>query len=672
MKDKIRNLPGVARSILVILGAMVIHLFGRLDLYLINVFAVFVDESNSIGILLTFLSISHLGILIIAKLCGRRPALITAAVTGTFYIICGLSGNSGMLEYLLVMMVTAIIASENDMIRSERKICTHSILYNIHESAIIASLAIILCILNKLIASPFDPDFQTPIVVGGVLLYYGVVILCNMALFFLSFSPLFQRKRKDSKLLDQNFRKQSINSRVIFLINIICLFLLFCFILFSLNVIRTLNKNQKDNLRYTYQDILADRLSENEALLMNGDDEELSAFADELTQMVSAFYVDYPLTIELVVTDGSETINYGTFQITDDTASDHLSATWNPHDSIAFNMSNYTEVGSSGRILIHFSDSTAVQIEELDIFRIYACCFIVCMIFINLIAQAIIRKKLILPINRMTTIADDYAIHSNEDISRFLTALKELNIQSGDEIESLSTSMAATMQSMADYVQQVQETSAKLSSIQHNVIITMADIIESRDENTGGHVRRTAIYVKIIANHLVARGIYTDILTPEYIEHMVVSAPLHDMGKIHVPDSVLNKNGRLNDEEYAIMKKHTLEGRELLSHASKQLGSFDYLEIAMQMALSHHEYWNGKGYPEGIAGEEIPLCARIMAVADVFDALVSKRCYKEGMPVEQACAIIREESGSHFDPAVVDAFFDAIDEIKDALSEQEE
>ena len=227
-----------------------------------------------------------------------------------------------------------------------------------------------------------------------------------------------------------------------------------------------------------------------------------------------------------------------------------------------------------------------------------------------------------------------------------------------------------TMGSMADYIDEVKESVRKLTDMQHNVIVTMADIIESRDENTGGHIKRTAVYVRLIADKLKEKGLFPEILTEEYIENMSVAAPLHDMGKIHVPDSILNKKGRLTDEEFSIMKTHTGVGKELLEQASEQIGTFDYLEIALQMADSHHEWWNGNGYPHHLVGEEIPLCARIMAVADVFDALVSKRCYKDGMPLEKALSIIKEETGTHFDPVVSEAFLECIEDVKKVLEEQ--
>ena len=199
----------------------------------------------------------------------------------------------------------------------------------------------------------------------------------------------------------------------------------------------------------------------------------------------------------------------------------------------------------------------------------------------------------------------------------------------------------------------------RVSNMQSSLIAFMAEVVENRDDNTGGHIKRTARYVQCIANELKKEGAYSDILTDKYIADMVVAAPMHDIGKIHIPDAVLNKPGKLTNEEFEIMKTHTTAGENLLKSAKEEFGESNYLTIAMEMAAYHHERWDGKGYPYGISGENIPLCARIMAVADVFDALTSRRCYKNAMPLEKAYSIIREESGSHFDPKVVEAFFTA-------------
>ena len=210
----------------------------------------------------------------------------------------------------------------------------------------------------------------------------------------------------------------------------------------------------------------------------------------------------------------------------------------------------------------------------------------------------------------------------------------------------------------------------RVSRMQSGMITFMAEVVENRDDNTGGHIRRTAQYVELIAKELKREEIYRDILTDKYVADMVVAAPLHDIGKIHIPDAVLNKPGKLTEEEFNIMKAHTTAGEELLEHAKEELGESSYLNTALEMAAYHHEWWNGKGYPYGISGDEIPICARIMAVADVFDALTSKRCYKNAMPLEKAYQIIREESGTHFDPQVVDAFFAAMERFDGGTYEE--
>ncbi len=206
--------------------------------------------------------------------------------------------------------------------------------------------------------------------------------------------------------------------------------------------------------------------------------------------------------------------------------------------------------------------------------------------------------------------------------------------------------------------------SKKNSELQRSLIITMADLVESRDDNTGGHIHRTSKYVELIAKKLQEEGLYADILTNEYISNMVVAAPLHDVGKIHIPDSILNKPGKLDDKEYEKIKMHTTVGEQIIDKVEENVGEMEYLVVAKEMAAYHHERIDGTGYPNGIKGEDIPLCSKIMAVADVFDALTSKRCYKEAMSVDQAISIIELETGSHFDPVVVSAFLKCREEIE--------
>jgi putative two-component system response regulator len=202
----------------------------------------------------------------------------------------------------------------------------------------------------------------------------------------------------------------------------------------------------------------------------------------------------------------------------------------------------------------------------------------------------------------------------------------------------------------------------QLTDMQEHLMVSFANMIEKRDGVTGEHVQRTREYVKSIAAHLCKQGIVDN----EYVDKLYKAAPLHDIGKVAVPDSILNKPGKLTPEEFEVIKTHTTLGGEILSEVQEHgrgEDPDDYIKFAYNMARYHHEKWNGTGYPEKLAGEKIPLCARIMAVADVFDALISKRCYKEAMPYDEAFKIMKEESGTHFQPELIDIFLNMQPEI---------
>ncbi|QDL55187.1 two-component system response regulator [Rhodoferax aquaticus] len=206
---------------------------------------------------------------------------------------------------------------------------------------------------------------------------------------------------------------------------------------------------------------------------------------------------------------------------------------------------------------------------------------------------------------------------------------------------------------------QVQRRSGELSAIQDVTILAMASLAETRDSDTGNHIRRTQHYVKQLALKLSTHPRFGYFLTPETIEMLYKSAPLHDIGKVGIPDRILLKPGRFTPDEFEIMKTHTTLGRDAIAAAERQLGmEVDFLRFAKEIAYGHQEKWDGSGYPLGLAGDAIPISARLMAVADVYDALISRRVYKEGMPHEKAVAIIQEGRGSHFDPDMVDAFMD--------------
>lgn len=204
---------------------------------------------------------------------------------------------------------------------------------------------------------------------------------------------------------------------------------------------------------------------------------------------------------------------------------------------------------------------------------------------------------------------------------------------------------------------EVQRRGQELSAIQDVTVLAMASLAETRDVETGNHIRRTQFYVKALAEQLQRNPLYSDQLDGRTIELLYKSAPLHDIGKVGIPDRILLKPGRFTAEEFEVMKTHTTLGRDAIANAERQLGlEVDFLRLAKEIAYSHQEKWDGSGYPLGLKGDDIPLSARLMALADVYDALISRRIYKEPMTHDAAAGIIRDGSGSHFDPAVVEAF----------------
>ena len=278
----------------------------------------------------------------------------------------------------------------------------------------------------------------------------------------------------------------------------------------------------------------------------------------------------------------------------------------------------------------------------------------------------------VLPINSMAWAAGSFAYDNEQSRSGSLKMIHDLGISTGDEIENLYKALVLTTEETARYIADVQQKNATISRMQSGLILVLADMVESRDQCTGDHVRKTAAYTRIILEQMRKEGIYAEQLTDEYIEDVVNSAPLHDVGKIQVSDTILNKPGKLTDEEFAIMKSHTTAGGEVIAHAIALVSDAGYLEEAKNLATYHHERWDGRGYPTGLKGEEIPLSARVMAVADVFDALVSRRSYKAPFPFEKAMDIIREEAGTHFDPQVAKAFLDAETEVRRVAEEFKE
>ncbi len=216
---------------------------------------------------------------------------------------------------------------------------------------------------------------------------------------------------------------------------------------------------------------------------------------------------------------------------------------------------------------------------------------------------------------------------------------------------------------------EVEKRTREISIIQDVTIFAMGSLAEMRDNETGNHIRRTQYYVKILAGHLANKGYFKETLTKENINLLFKSAPLHDIGKIGISDSILLKPGRLTPEEFEIMKEHTTIGRDAITSAESLLDvESSFLRFAREITYSHHEWYNGKGYPQGISGDEIPLSARLMAIADVYDAARCKRVYKASKDHRTVVGEIIAERGTHFDPVIVDAFIELKDKFEEIAS----
>ncbi|MCQ2612083.1 MAG: HD domain-containing protein [Treponemataceae bacterium] len=218
-----------------------------------------------------------------------------------------------------------------------------------------------------------------------------------------------------------------------------------------------------------------------------------------------------------------------------------------------------------------------------------------------------------------------------------------------------------------DMIVSLNQKSQKIVAIQDSVIRGMAVMVESRDNSTGGHINRTSDCVKVFVEKLRRTEAYSG-LSESFCRNVIKAAPMHDLGKIAVDDAVLRKPGKFTDEEYAIMKCHSSEGARIVENVLNEVDDEEFKKIAINVAHYHHEKWNGSGYPAGLSGESIPLEARIMAFADVFDALVSKRCYKDSFTFDKAFSIMEESFGSHFDPELGKIFLECRADLQELYS----
>ncbi|NTV79659.1 MAG: HD domain-containing protein, partial [Clostridiales bacterium] len=229
--------------------------------------------------------------------------------------------------------------------------------------------------------------------------------------------------------------------------------------------------------------------------------------------------------------------------------------------------------------------------------------------------------------------------------------------------ETLITSLFPTVLIFGLYVNEEDPYFRRLQVYNETMVTDFATLVESRDNSTGGHINRTKMYVAIILHEMKKSTVYKNYMTKDYVKNVLNAAPLHDLGKISTPDHILQKPGKLEPEEFDIMKEHAKKGGEIILETFADLDDEDFQKIAYEVARFHHEKWDGKGYPEGLSGEDIPLHARIMAIADVFDAVSEKRCYRDAMPIDKCFQVIEEGKGTHFDPKLAELFLNAKESV---------
>ena len=235
-------------------------------------------------------------------------------------------------------------------------------------------------------------------------------------------------------------------------------------------------------------------------------------------------------------------------------------------------------------------------------------------------------------------------------------------VSSNDEFGFMAKHTNAMIESLRQRTEEVQRT-------QDATILSLASLAETRDNETGAHILRTQRYVKVLAERLAGHPRFKTVLDARSIDLMYKSAPLHDVGKVGIPDAILLKPGKLTPEEWEVMRQHPMLGAHALTAAEKELGETSFLRYAAEISATHHEKWDGSGYPNGLAGDAIPVSGRLMAVADVYDALISARVYKPAWPHEKATEAIRDGAGTHFDPDVVEAFLAIEDAIRAIAAE---
>lgn len=283
-------------------------------------------------------------------------------------------------------------------------------------------------------------------------------------------------------------------------------------------------------------------------------------------------------------------------------------------------------------------------------------CFVSIFIHFGMIMVLVIRKRRTLEKHKRV------ALYSSLIIVFFVLVMQIIFP------EVLLSSLMPLLLVVAIYTNFEDPALVDLQTQNEHMVECFATIVENRDDSTGGHIKRTSGYVRILMKAMSKSSKYRNVISKDYTRNVVNAAPMHDIGKVSTPDQILQKPGKLTAEEYEIMKKHAENGADIILDTFADFDDPEFMKIAYEVARHHHEKWNGKGYPDGLKGEEIPLHARVMAIADVFDAVSQKRCYRDAMPIEECFDIIKNGSGTDFDPELVDLFMNSRDKIEEFLN----
>ncbi len=282
----------------------------------------------------------------------------------------------------------------------------------------------------------------------------------------------------------------------------------------------------------------------------------------------------------------------------------------------------------------------------------------ICLSIIYTVLIVFLKRMFIKPVMKISLRMANFVNFKDQDF-------KPLKVKTDDEIGLMAKSFNKMVFDINSYIKQITDT-------QMETIFSLAKLAQSRDDDTGKHLERVQQYCKILSEQLALNSPYSHLINKKFIENIVHASPLHDIGKVGISDTILLKQGQLSEEEFEQIKKHTTIGYETLKEVHSKFGTNSFIEMGMVMSLCHHERYDGSGYPNGLKGDEIPLAARIMALADVYDALSTKRIYKPAFDNDKCAEIIKEGKGTLFDPIIVDAFLEIKDKFFEIRKEMED